>query len=318
MPDISKINLNGTSYNIKDANAVRKQVAATDEIKAYCATDSDTMLVSVAQGEYVADNTPQIMMTDADGVFRRPLYPGGVSGLGNDGLPNVSEVRGMIQNAGYIVKTDNEGVYVNEGIGDNRVINIPLDQQVEAATQIVTKDPDYQIKKPSYSGGIEGLSDTYILNKKETDTLITSKNYATQAYVRAQLNTVTKVIYIVNGLNRTGYYVSNELIGTNDLLYSNDIELNPLIQSDLYSYMDSATSTVNYKFVYIYETPDQTITCYNYFIENRHVVEQFAIYFNYVYTGSAYTDFTAQTAIIAAEQHNNGNAEIQIKEQTFI
>ena len=197
MPDISKINLNGTSYTIKDANAVKKQVAPTDEIKAYCATDNDTTLVSVAQGQWSGGS--QIMMTDADGVFRRPLYPGGVSGLGDDGLPNVSEVQGIVDNAGYIYKTDNEGVYVNEGIGDNRVVNIPLDQNVEAAVQIVTKDPDYQIKKPSYSSGIEGLSDTNILNKKETNTLITSKNYATQTYVQEQLNTVKPQINVVYG-----------------------------------------------------------------------------------------------------------------------
>lgn len=305
MPDISKINLNGTSYNIKDADAVRKQVAATDEIKAYCATDSDTMLVRVAQGEYVADGTPQIMMTDGDGIFRRPLYPGGVPT--DDVLPTVSEVKTIINIGGYIQKTSDYGVYVNEGIGDNRVINIRLDAISPVdATSICTKDSSGQISKNDGDNVIAENS-LFVPNGNEVVN-----------YVQEQLATVTKFIYIVNGMNRTGYYVSNKVISTSDLLDSEDIELNSLIQSDLYSYMDSATSTVNYKFVYIYQTPDQSITCYNYFIENRHVVEQFAIYFNYVYTGSAYVDFTAQTAIIAAEQHNNGNAEIQIKQQTFI
>lgn len=305
MPDISKINLNGTSYDIKDANAVRKQVAATDEIKAYCATDSDTKLVSVAQGEYVADGTPQIMMTDADGLFRRPLYPGGVPT--DDILPNVSEVKTIIELEGYIQKTSDYGVYVNEGIGDNRVINIRLDAISPVdATSICTKDSSGQISKND-GDNVIAVNSLFVPNGNEV-----------LNYVQGQLATITKFIYIVNGLNRTGYYVSNKVMSTSALLSSADIELNSLIQSDLYSYMDRATSTVNYKFVYIYETPDQSITCYNYFIENRHVVEQFAIYFNYVYTGSAYVDFTAQTAIIAAEQHNNGNAEIQIKEQTFI
>ena len=305
MPDISKINLNGTSYTIKDANAVRKQVAATDEIKAYCATDSDTKLVSVAQGQYSSGS--QIMMTDGDGLFRRPSYPGGISGLGDDGLPNASEVRTIIEFGGYIQKTSDYGVYVNEGIGDNRVINIPLDAISPVdATSICTKDSSGQISKND-GDNVIAVNSLFVPNGNEV-----------LNYVQGQLATITKFIYIVNGLNRTGYYVSNKVMSTSALLSSADIELNSLIQSDLYSYMDRATSTVNYKFVYIYETPDQTITCYNYFIENRHVVEQFAIYFNYVYTGSAYVDFTAQTAIIAAEQHNNGNAEIQIKEQTFI
>lgn len=247
MPDISKINLNGTTYNIKDANALTE--------------------------------------TDADSKY-------------------VEKVR-------Y-----NNGVYAQQDASTTSTIS--LDQPFASAMQIVTKDHDYQIEKPSYSGGPDRLSNTNILNKQEINGLITSKNYATQAYVQEQLATITKFIYIVNGLNRTGYYVSNELISTRDLLYSEDIELNSLIQSDLYTYIFSATSMVNYKFVYIYETLDQTITCYNYFIEERHVANQFAIYFNYVYTGSAYVDFTAQTAIIAAENGNSGNAEIQIKEQTFI
>ena len=189
MPDISKINLNGTSYNIKDDNAVRKQVAATNEIKAYCATDSDTMLVSVAQGTYPGDGTAQIMMTDGDGLFRRPLYPGGVSGLGDDGLPNAGEVRTIIQNEGYIVKTDNEGVYVNEGIGDNRVINIPLDTMFTAAgtTNICTKNGAGQIEKP-YSGDVINSMSNMVPNGQEV-----------YDYVQDQLATVKPKINVVYG-----------------------------------------------------------------------------------------------------------------------
>lgn len=129
MPDISKINLNGTTYNIRDDNALTE-------------TDADTKYVE------------------------------------------------------KITSTTN-AVYVQQDASTTSVIS--LDQNFEAAMQIVTKDPDYQIKKPSYSSGIEGLSDTNILNKKETNTLITSKNYATQTYVQEQLDTVKPKINVVYG-----------------------------------------------------------------------------------------------------------------------
>lgn len=129
MPNISKINLNGTSYTIKDANALTE--------------------------------------TEADSKYVEKLT------------------------------SINNAVYVQQDASTTSVIS--LDQPFESAMQIVTKDPDYQIYKTTYSGGVAALLSQNLLNKEEVNNLITSKNYATQTYVQEQLDTVQPKINVVYG-----------------------------------------------------------------------------------------------------------------------
>lgn len=129
MPDISKINLNGTTYNIKDENALTE-------------TDADSRYVEK-------------------------------------------------------ITTKNHAAYVQQS--PTVTTTISLDQNVAYVSQIVTKDDEYQIYKSTYSGGVGALLEQNVLNKEETNTLITSKNYATQSYVQEQLATVKPKINVVYG-----------------------------------------------------------------------------------------------------------------------
>ena len=129
MPDISKINLNGTTYNIRDDNALTE-------------TDADTKYVE------------------------------------------------------KITSTTN-AVYVQQNA--NVTTTISMDQNTAFVKQIVTKDDEFQIYKSTYASGVGALLDQNVLNKKEVNELITSKNYATQSYVQEQLATVKPKINVVYG-----------------------------------------------------------------------------------------------------------------------
>ena len=129
MPNISKINLNGTSYDIKDANALTS-------------TEADTKYVE------------------------------------------------------KITSTTN-AVYVQQNA--NVTTTISMDQNTDFVKQIVTKDDEFQIYKSTYASGVGALLDQNVLNKKEVNELITSKNYATQSYVQEQLATVKPKINVVYG-----------------------------------------------------------------------------------------------------------------------